>query len=155
MSYMSFSPQKVFSTFVLEVAPEVQIPFTYMYDGALDSFSMQSDTTWFDFQFAVAEKLMVPVAALKLGYKFTTDAKGQAPNNLGNTRNFVNMIIAAKEGLEESRKANGKGKKSKPFKVEIIDRGALEAKDKAKKASVKGGKGKKKVISFQHYGGPV
>jgi hypothetical protein len=57
-----------------------------MFDGALDSFSVKSNVTWHNFRMKVADKLLIPIAELNLGYKFTTaDAQEQLPNALRST----------------------------------------------------------------------
>ena len=120
-----------------------------MFDGALDGFSVKSNITWLDFRLEVADKLLVPVAELNLGYKFTTDAQGRTPNALRSTVHFIEMITEAKHGLAEANK--GRRKKGKPFKVEIFDLDTGKSKEKgqkAKKGGAKSGKGKKKVSCF-------
>ena len=122
-----------------------------MHDGALDGFSVDSDITWLDFQFLVAEKLLIPVADLNLGYKFTTDAQGRTPNALRSSIHFIEMIGAAKECLEEGNKGKGSKKKRKLFKVEILDLDAGKVKDrgqKGKKGTGKAKKGKKVPHNF-------
>lgn len=128
----------------------IQIPFTYMHDGALDGFSVPSDIKWIDFQFTVVDKLLLRITELNLGYKFSTDAQGRTPNALRTSLHFIEMISEAKSRLAEASKAKGAKKKGKPFKIEILDLDAGKPKEKAKRRSAKPGKGKKKVSLLRH-----
>ena len=99
-----------------------------MFNGALDSFSVKSNGTWLNFRLKVADKLLIPIAELNLGYKFTVDAQGQLPNALRSTVHFIEMITEAKDGLAEAYK--GRRKKGKPFKAEIFDLDTRTLKEK-------------------------
>ena len=127
-----------------------------MHDGALDSFSVQSDIKWIDFRFTVADKLDLRVAELNLGYKFSTEAQGRTPNALRTSLHFIEMILEAKNRLVEANNTKGAKKKgrsqAKPFKIEILNLDAGKLKEKAKKSGAKPGKGKKKVsLLWLHY----
>jgi hypothetical protein len=106
---------------------------TVQIDGAMDSFSVNSDITWLDLRLQIAERLVVAAADLNLGYKFTTDARSKAPNRLATHVQCIEMLQEAREGLVAQNELKGKGKKAaKPFKVEIVNLDAGKGKEKAK-----------------------
>jgi len=124
---------------------EVTIPFACSVDGALDTFSVKSSITWLSFKLKIADILLIEPTDLNLAYKFTTDARTQAPNRLKTLSNFIEMIQEARQGLEASKRAKPTAKRAKAFKVEVIDLDAGKRKEKRKKAGGKAAKGKKKV----------
>jgi hypothetical protein len=111
-----------------------EIPFAIPYDGATDTVIIKSDITWTDLQFQLADAMVKPAMKLNLGYKFSTDPRNMAPNQLANSVHLLELIEGAKYGLEAAAwaktKLKGTVKKPKPFKVEITDLGA--SKDKVK-----------------------
>jgi hypothetical protein len=112
----------------------------------MDSMTVMSDVNWTDFRFQLSEKMGVPVSKLNVAYKFTTDAQKKAPNRLSNALQLLEMLEAAKDGLERTATAKAKGKApSKVFKVEIVDLNAGKGVDA--KAT---GKSKKKVSTYYY-----
>jgi hypothetical protein len=106
---------------------------TMQVDGAMDSFTVNSDVTWLDLQLKIAQRLVIAANELNLGYKFTTDARSKAPNRLASHVQCIEMIVEAREGLAAQEELKLKGKKSaKPFKVEIVNLDAGKGKEKAK-----------------------
>ena len=113
----------------------------------MDPMTVMSDVNWTDFRFQLSEKMGMPVSKLNVAYKFTTDAQKKAPNRLSNALQLLEMLEAAKDGLERTAAAKAKGKApSKVFKVEIVDLNAGKGVD-AMKAT---GKSKKKVSTYYY-----
>jgi hypothetical protein len=134
------------------VADTILIPFAYPVDGAIDTLTVESTITWNDLRCELAEKMYISAAKLNLGYKFTTDTRNSAPNRLSSTVHYIEMMDAAKEGLDAFNKAKAKGKimKVKAFKVEIIDLDGGKGKEKQKAAATKNSKKSKKVCYLSY-----
>jgi hypothetical protein len=129
------------------VADTILIPFTYPVDGVIDTLTVESKITWNDLWCELVEKMYISAAKLNLSYKFTTDTRNSAPNCLSSTVHYIEMMDAAKEGLDAFNKAKAKAKiiKVKAFKVEIIDLDGGKGKEKQKATATKNSKKSRKV----------
>lgn len=93
---------------------------------------MQSTISYKELKRKIAKKMRVDPSAMKIGYKFSTDAWAKAANHLSSASHLRELLENALALLRSPR-----AKKGKSFKVEIISLMHEEKSGKNKRASGK------------------
>lgn len=94
------------------------IPFQIPYDGAVETVTLRSTITFKELRRVIARTMDMDVDELKVGYKFSTDARAKAVNHLSTASHLRALVDDAIAILRSSRGTQKKRQKS--FKVEII-----------------------------------
>jgi len=112
------------------------LDFLIPVDGAADSHTIDSNTSYYDFTVKVSDEMGVRRKDLNLAYKFTTSTQKELPQVLSSEEHLDRLFERAREELERHLKSKAKNKK--PFKVILVDRdGGVKKKGKGKLAESK------------------
>lgn len=98
----------------------VDIPFQIPHDGAVETVTLQSTITFKELLRTIARIMEVDREEVKVGYKFSTDARTKAVNHLNSASHLRELIDDAIAHLRSLQTPAGKSKRGKSFKVEII-----------------------------------
>lgn len=95
---------------------------------------MPSTVTFTELRRVISKKMKVNTADVKVGYKFSTDARSKAVNHLSDASHLRELFEEASDILKTV--AKGSTKKHKSLKVEIISLVSEEKANRHSKAKV-------------------
>ena len=133
-----------------------ELEFMIPIDGALDSVTFESDITWTEFCYRVADEMGVKKDTLRLAYKFSTLPQKQPPQILSRAGHLEALFNVAKKELETRTKSKAKAKSLKPFKVLLFDQNAGKRSGSSRSEKKRSGKGKVKwLVSCEIISGEI
>ena len=122
------------------VVDNVKYQFSIPVDECTVKHKFQSDISWKDFCYQVAEAMSISIKDLKLVYCLSMTSQCECPEMLLSEDQIHNMFAAAVHAINIMQQKNNK-RKTAEFKIILVDQRSEEAKQSKSKAN-KNGKSK-------------